>query len=46
MVDLSSLAKGLQVNPLPEPYVRDNSVPHAPKRTPNLTKKEEEVVYL
>ena len=36
---LASLAAGLQTSPLPPPFTwtRDASVPHAPKRTPNLT---------
>ena len=38
---LLSLTKGIPLDPLPAAVLsRDPSVPHAPKRTPNLTKEE------
>jgi urocanate hydratase len=40
---LASLTKGLQLDPLPPPFTweRSSAVPHAPKRTPNLTAEQE-----
>lgn len=37
MASLKDLCSGLQVDPLPPRRERDNSVPHAPVRTVNLT---------
>lgn len=40
MVDLSCLKNGICVDPLPKHPGIDKSVPHAPKRVPNLTARE------
>ncbi|KAF6779132.1 hypothetical protein AHF37_01417 [Paragonimus kellicotti] len=36
MVDLSVLAKGIPLDPLPDPKPRDPSIPHAPNLKPDL----------
>lgn len=40
---LQALRGGVPVNPLPPRRDRDPTVPHAPNRTPNLTRKQEKV---
>ena len=46
MASLKDLCAGLPVESLPPPKQRDNSVPHAPVRTTNLTLDEERVSSL
>lgn len=43
MASLKDLCCSLPVDPLPPPRERDNSVPHAPVRTVNLTADERRV---
>ena len=43
MSSLKEICSGLPVNPLPELRPRDDTLPHAPVRTPNLTVAEEKV---
>ena len=43
---LQTLCQGLPLNPLPPRRQRDESVPHAPVRTPNLNPEEERVSSL
>ena len=43
MVSLQEICAGLPLNPLPKKKSRDNNIPHAPVRTPNLTPQEEKV---
>ena len=43
MSTLAEICQGLPLNPLPEPRERDESVPHAPVRTPNLNAHETRV---
>ena len=43
MASLKELCAGLPVDPIPPPQDRDNSIPHAPVRTINLTDDEERV---
>ena len=44
MSSLKDMCNGLPLDPLPRRQQRDNSVPHAPVRTPNLTADEEMVI--
>ncbi|XP_053377371.1 urocanate hydratase-like isoform X3 [Mercenaria mercenaria] len=41
MSSLKDICEGVPVDPLPEPKNRDESVPHAPVRTPDLTREEQ-----
>ena len=41
MPSLKDICSGLPLDPLPRRQQRDNAVPHAPVRTPNLTQDEE-----
>lgn len=43
MASLKDLCCSLPIDPLPPPRERDNSVPHAPVRTVNLTADERRV---
>ena len=43
MASLKELCDGLPIDPLPSPRDRDNSVPHAPVRTVNLSADERRV---
>ncbi|XP_060580142.1 urocanate hydratase-like [Ruditapes philippinarum] len=40
MSSLKDICEGIPVDPLPEPRERDEAVPHAPIRTPDLTRDE------
>lgn len=41
METLDDICSGLPITPLPVEQVRDDAVPHAPKRNTNLSKSEE-----
>jgi len=43
MSSLEEICSGLPLEPLPPPQARDDSVPHAPVRTPNLSLVEEKL---
>ena len=43
MSSLKGICEGLPVDPLPRPRGRDESVPHAPVRTPDLSQEEQRV---
>lgn len=43
VLTLANLCAGLPVNPLPPARPRDESVPHAPVRTHNLSKEQQQV---